>query len=112
MAPTFACRRFTDDTQTRWSSRNICGANCVAIHLRAIERWQVRVSNDDFGKDSLWTIAERNRFDFQLRRMLKNNLDCFCDRNHRDESKSKSGCASIEEQPPGCKRLVETRKAK
>ena len=80
--PTSSGRRLTDDSQTRRSVSHILRAHRITIHLRAIERRQIRISNDVLGQHPTQCVLQLNLLGRQRLRLLPDDLNSFRNRNH------------------------------
>lgn len=65
--PAATCRRFTNDAQPGRGVGDIGGAQCVAIHLRTIERRQIAISDDVFGEKAAERVEQSNSFERECR---------------------------------------------
>jgi hypothetical protein len=57
--------------------------HCKAIHLRAIERWKIRIGYDVFGEDSSYRLADWDGFNRQSGSLCEHDIDRFGNGNHR-----------------------------
>jgi hypothetical protein len=74
--------RLANDFPSGRDTLNVAGAHGVPVHLRAIERRQIRISDDVRGQKATARLLERNSFAGQYAGLLANDVYGVSDGNH------------------------------